>query len=311
MEIIISLLNDELTDNKIMSSLIEYLTNESTLLYQWQDLLGSVIGVLGAFAVALLGFLINHFYQSFRERRESIRQTEIALALGLNDIYDAERHLSDFLNRLDRSVIQPLQNNANSGQYFLSRTNFPPLSIHIDSSLLKAKHRSYYVHNKVLIIHKNIEQANKMYLEMKVEYERIFEMAKFLIGRGASIENQRNEYLINNQNFRNFITETINQLQIAKKVFAQTKAYNLKLLNKQRFAVWCLEGVSFKFFCCKKDIEEYKSTLRCLDRIDGVIEHEVTTLMSGAEERSSGLNQELPRRSFVECVKRVLFWRSK
>jgi hypothetical protein len=68
---------------------------------------------------------------------------------------------------------------------------------------------------------------------MKVEYERIFEMTKFLIDRGATIENQRSEYLINNRNFRNFITETINQLQIAKKVFAQTKAYNLKLLNKQ------------------------------------------------------------------------------
>jgi hypothetical protein len=125
-----------------------YLTDKSTLLYQWQDLLGSIIGVLGALAVALLGFGAKHLYQNFRERRESIRQTEIALALGLNDIYDAERHLSDFLNRLNRSVIQPLQNNVNQGQYFLSRTNFPPLSIHVDSTLLKAKHRSYYVHNK-------------------------------------------------------------------------------------------------------------------------------------------------------------------
>lgn len=293
-----------------MEFLTAYLTDESTLFYQWQDLLGSVIGVLGAFAVALLGFLVNHFYQSFRERRESIRQTEISLALGLNDIYDAERHLSDFLVRLDRSVIQPLQSNGNSGQYFLSRTNFPPLSIHVDSSLLKARHRSYYVHNKVLIIHKNIEQANKMYLEMKVEYERIFEMAKFLIDRGASIENQRTEYLINNQNFRNFITETINQLQIAKKVFAQTKAYNLKLLNKQRFAVWRLEGISFKFFCCKKDIEEYKSTLRCLDRIDGAIEREVAMLMKEAEERRDGPNQNLSRRSFIECIRRSLFRQS-
>lgn len=294
-----------------MEFLIAYLTDKSTLLYQWQDLLGSVIGVFGAFAVALLGFLVNHFYQSFRERRESIRQTEISLALGLNDIYDAERHLSGFLDRLDRSVIQPLQNNANAGQYFLSRTNFPPLSIHVDSSLLKAKHRSYYVHNKVLIIHKNIEQANKMYLEMKIEYERIFEMAKFLINRGASTENQRTEYLINNQNFRNFITETINQLQIAKKVFAQTKTYNLKLLNKQRFSVWRLEGISFKFFCCKKDIEEYKSTLRCLDRIDGAIESEVAMLMKEAEERRDGLNQNLSRKSFMECIKRNLFRQRK
>src|SRR3989338_9564591 len=301
MEIIISLLNDELTDNKIMSSLIEYLTNESTLLYQWQDLLGSVIGVLGAFAVALLGFLINHFYQSFRERRESIRQAEIALALGLNDIYDAERHLSDFLNRLDRSVIQPLQNNANSGQYFLSRTNFPPLSIHIDSSLLKAKHRSYYVHNKVLIIHKNIEQANRMFREMKVEYESVIDMGRFLITRGATPDNQRREYLINNQSFRKFVIDMIAQLQIAKKVFAQTKTYNLKLLNKQRITVWRLEGISFKFFCNKKEIEKYKGTLHCLDRIDSVIKDEVNKLIKEAEERQTTLsNQDETKKSFIE-----------
>jgi len=291
-----------------MEPLFTYLTNDSSLLYKWQDLFGSIIGVVGALLVALLVFLLNHFYQKHRERRESIRQTEIALALGLNDIYDAERHLSEFLDRLNRSVIQPLQHNQNPGQYFLSRTNFPPLSIHIDPSLLKAKHRSYYVHNKVLIIYKNIEQANRMFGEMKTEYGTILETAKYLIERGAPIDNQRREYLANNEGFRNFINDTVNQLQIAKKVFAQTKAYNLKLLNRQRLSTWRLEGISFKFFCCKEDIERYKSTLRCLDRIDKKIDAEVTKLMREAEERRDSSNQDEPRRSFGECIKSAYKW---
>ena len=294
--------------SETIKSIATYLADDSTLLYQWQDFLGSVVGVVGTLFVAFLGFLANHFYQKYQERRESIRQTEIALALGLNDIYDAERHLSDFLNRLNRTVIHPLQNNANPNQYFLSKTNFPPLSIHVDHSLLKAKHRSYYVHNKILIIYKNIEQANRMYKEMKIEYESILEMAKFLIDRGAPIENQRSEFLLNNQNFQNFIKETIKQLQIAKKVFAQTKAYNLKLLNKQRFSVWHLEGTSFKFFCCKKDIEEYKSTLRCLDRVDDAIDNEVSILMREAEKRQNEPNQNRPRKLFRECIVDSFHW---
>lgn len=291
-----------------METLITYLANDSTLLYKWQDLFGSIIGVIGALSVALLGFLLNHFYQKYKDRRESIRQTEIILALGLNDIYDIERHLSEFLDRLNRAVIQPLQNNENPGQYVLSKTNFPSLSIHIDPSLLKARHRSYYVHNKVLIIYKNIEQTNRMYKEMKIEYENILETAKFLIMRGSSFDNQRREYLLNNQNFRDFITDAIAQLQIAKKVFAQTKAYNLKLLNKQRYSTWQLEGVSFKFFCDKQEIEKYKSTLRCLDRIDNAIDDEVIRLMEEADERRDTLDQDEPRKSFKECAKSALKW---
>lgn len=289
-----------------METLITYLSDESTLFFKWQDLIGSFVGVFGALLVAFFGFVWNHFYQKRKQIREGIVQTEIALALGLNDIYDTERHLTDFLERLDRAVIQPLRNNENPNQYFFNRTNFPPLSIHIDLSLLKAKHRSYYVHNKVLSIHKNIEGTNQMFREMKIEYDTIFETAKFLVTLGASFDNQRREYLFNNQSFRKFVIDMIAQLQIAKKIFAQTKIYNLKLLNKQRFAVWCLEGVSFKFFCNKQEIEKYKGTLYCLDRIDNVIEDEVNKVMKEAEERQTTLsNQDKSKGSFKECLKDI------
>jgi len=289
-----------------MEALITYLADESTLFFKWQGLVGSFVGVVGALLVTFLGFVLNHFYQKRKQVRDGVVQTEIALALGINDIYDTERHLADFLERLNRAVIQPLRSNENPGQYFFNKTNFPPLSIHIDLSLLKAKHRSYYVHNKVLIIHKNIEQANRMFREMKVEYESVIDMGRFLITRGATPDNQRREYLINNQSFRKFVIDMIAQLQIAKKVFAQTKTYNLKLLNKQRITVWRLEGISFKFFCNKKEIEKYKGTLHCLDRIDSVIEDEVNKLMKEVEERQiNPSNQDKTRRSFKECVKTI------
>lgn len=287
-----------------METLITYFADESTLLFRWQDLLGSVVGVAGALLAVVLGLVLNHLYQKRKEVREGIVQTEIALALGLNDIYDTERHLADFLVRLDRSVIQPLQRNEHPGQYFFNKTNFPPISIHIDASLLRAKHRSYYVHNKILIIHKNIGRTNEMFREMKIEYENVIDMGKFLITRGANPDNQRREYLINNQSFRTFVVDMITQLQVAKKIFAQTKIYNLKLLNKKRFAVWFLEGVSFKFFCDKQEIEEYKGTLHCLDRIDVALEDEIKKVMEEAEERhATPFNQTRPRKSFRECMK--------
>lgn len=288
-----------------MNNLITYLSNDSTLPYKWQNLLGSVIGVLGALLVALLGFILNHYYQKYRDLRESIRRTEIALALGLNDIFDSERHLKDFLERLNQVVIQPLQTGVRPNEYFLNKTNFPSLVIHLDAELLRAKHSSYYVHNKILIIHKNIEQVNRAFVEMKTDYEKIIETARFLMVQGATPTNQQREYLSNNQSFATFLNDVIDQLQNAKKIFAQTKIYNLKLLNAERIVVWRMEGISFKFFCCKRDIEEYKSTLRCLDRIDKEINIEVNQSLVEAEERRDGNEKTKNPSTFKECLGRV------
>ena len=143
-----------------------------------------------------------------------------------------------------------------------------------------------------------------MFREMKIEYENVIDMGKFLITRGASPDNQRREYLINNLSFRTFVVDMIAQLQIAKKIFAQTKIYNLKLLTKQRLTVWRLEGISLKFFCNKEEVEKYKGTLYCLDRIDNAIEDEVNKLMKEAEERqATPYNQVKARKSFKECMK--------
>lgn len=298
-----------------MDNPLNYLGIDLNLLYEWQDLLGSILGVMGSLLIAFLGFLFNHYYQKYREIRESIRRVEISLALGLNDIYDTEKHLTDFLARLNEVVIQPLQGGVNPSQFFLSKTNFPPLVIHLDLELLKAKHPSYYIHNKILIIHKNIENSNRMFADMKIEYEKIIETAKFLMTQKVTPTNQQREYLSNNQSFINFVNNVIVQLQIAKKIFAQTKIYNLKLLNKERIRVWKLEGVSFKFFCCKREIEEYKSTLSCLDRIDKSISNEVDLQMLKAEERSDGNEKVKKLSTFQECLSQLFLnmknWRLK
>lgn len=289
-----------------MNNLLVYLHSDSTLIYKWQDFLGSIAGVIGAIFVAFFGFVLNHYYQKYKEVRESARRIEIAMALGLNDLYDTEKHLNDFLTRLNQIVIQPLQIMVQPTQYFFSKTNFPPLVISLDAELLRAKHSSYYVHNKVLIIHKNIEQTNRMLAEMKIEYERIIETAKFLMVQGATPTNQQHEYLSNNKSFIDFINNVIDQLKIARKVLAQTKIYNLKFLNKERISIWGLEGISFKFFSCKREIEEYKSTLACLDRIDKQINTEVDKSLTDAEERRDGYENIKTAHTFKERLIQVM-----
>src|SRR5258708_7379144 len=127
-----------------MNSFINYLSSETTILYRWQTLVGSIIGVMGALLVGFLGFIANHLYQKWKDLRENLRITEITLALALNDIYDAEGELKGFLERLFRITINPLKNNEAPNEYFLSETNFPTILIRFDTSLLTARYKSYY-----------------------------------------------------------------------------------------------------------------------------------------------------------------------
>lgn len=246
--------------------------------HEWQNLFGALIGVLGAFAVTIFGLILNHLYQTWKEKRRIIRETEIALALSGNDIYDAQRHLRDFIDRLNIAVITPLQRNVNPGSYFLQKTNFPHLSIHLNTSLLTGTHSSYYVHNKLLIIHKNLKQMNQLFVDIKEEYKGIYEMTCYLISRGTA-ENQREEYLRTNESFVEFLEDLIKQLEIAKKTVAEAKVYNLKFVKKHRIELWKNEGISFKFFKTSRQIGEFRSSPTVLDRIDNAIKEEVISLI--------------------------------
>lgn len=295
---------------ELITSLARHFPNEKALLFRWQDLAGSLIGVFGAIFVTFLGLIVSHYYRRHQEFRESLRMTEVSLALALNDIYDAERHLNDFLERLDLAVMQPLSLLQNPNQYFLNKTNFPQLVVNLDSSLIKARFKSYYIHNKVLILCKNVNHMNRMFVEMKIDYEKIFAHAQFLITQNATQTNQQAEYLSHNQSFIIFVEDVIAQLQIAKKYFAQAKVYNLKLLNKQRVFVWRQEGISFKAFLNKKHIQEYRNTLKSLDRIDKIIEKEVDGLLSEVDNREDGqITTPLSLKDLINLInKKIKSW---
>lgn len=289
-----------------LQSIVFYIERQDTLLFQWQTLIGSVIGVMGAVSITFLGLILNHYYQKYRDLQESLRNTEVSLALAISDIFDVEENLEDFVERLNKGVIIPLQKHSIPNQYFLGETNFPPLSIYFDESLLKAKFKSYYIHNKILIAGRNIRYLNKMLGEMKVKYEAIIEKSKFFMQHGASPENQRNDYLENNLGFRAFVQTGIEALQTPKRFLSEIKVYNLKVLTKSRYFLWKHEGVSFKFFLNKQEILDYKGTLQCLDRIDAVLGSEIEELLKEAEERHEGTNTVKSRTTFMMFLKNIL-----
>ncbi|MEK7462141.1 MAG: hypothetical protein AAB618_01045 [Patescibacteria group bacterium] len=258
----------------LTTSVFQYLNSEQTLLYKWQDLLGAVIGVFGTFLVAICGFYLRHLWNSYSEVRNNIRKTEIALALTLHNIYDNESHLKDFLVRVNRAIIHPVKQ-LQEDVYFIGKTNFPSLQTHLDASLVCSRFKSYYVRNKLLVIHKNLDQSNRTFVDMREDYNSIFETSKYLISTGISKKEQREQYLQNHESFVTFVKDIIRQMQIAKKILAETKTVNLKYLKKQRFAIWKLESTSFKYFRKKEEEVKYRSSYEAIERIDKAIFVEV------------------------------------
>lgn len=123
--------------------------------------------------VSVAGFFIKRLYEKREERKEAVRRAEISFAITLNQIYTTIGHLNAFVSRIN-SIINDVEKITNPELYSLHETNFPPIiNIHFDDELLKMKFKSYYIHNKILIIESGVRWTNSTIQEIKCGFERL------------------------------------------------------------------------------------------------------------------------------------------
>jgi hypothetical protein len=99
---------------------------------------------------------------------------------------------------------------------------------------------------------------------------------------------QRAAYIHNFEGFIKMIQEFVGGLKKdSAHSIAQAKAYNLKLMQNQLLTIWKYEGISFKYFKNKKDIENYNGSMKAVDRINKLMEKDAIKIMREPQERIS------------------------
>lgn len=243
-------------------------------LREWQSLVGVIVGAFVGSLMSLIGFYMREKFSFWKDIKEGKRRVEVSETRTINDMYDLLVGLQEFILRVRSMIAEIDKIMADNTKYYLEETNFPPLQVFRDETLPNLRTRSYYVHNKVLWADAGTIRVIAILQEMKMNFSSLSRKNEFLVGAVAAKQREQKEtYKANLEDFLNGVEKSfVPYIHQGIEVLMQIKVYNSMMRGRRSwFYKWKYEGVSFKYFKNRKEIEKYNEELDCIDRIDGLI----------------------------------------
>ncbi|MCF7812176.1 hypothetical protein K9M59_01060 [Candidatus Gracilibacteria bacterium] len=257
-------------------------------LEKWQTLVGAALGAFLAIISSLVVFAIKKRWEEKQERREALRRAEVCFSQSLNHVFNCEMQLEDFVQRV-KKLIEEIESIDDENTRSLQIANYPPMiKIHFDETLTTMKFKSYYLHNKVLIIEQIVNWANSMINQFKFDFQKLLERNDMLADRNGA----RAQRMMHAQNLKGYIGMVelfLNSLKDSNtKSIIQAKVYNLKLREEYSKTLKEYEKIPS---CWGKLInkirgKKIKQSLDDLNRINELLEEEVQEVIRDTENRA-------------------------
>lgn len=259
----------------------------------WQELIGAALGPFLAIILSAIGFWIKSTIEDRRERKEFLRRIEISLARSLNDIFTAREQLKWFSSRV-KNLAAESKSITDDKIFFLNRVNFPTVrEIYRDIDMPNFKVKSYYLHNKLMWVDAGTKEMNEVVINLKNDFEDLIRQNELLVAVMRNNPNpkmQRSAYEQNLESYASAIDDfTSKSMGQGIEIMTQVKIYNEKLRRKGHWFLWRQEGTRLKFFRTKTEQKAFSRNLDSLDRIDKVIQKEIETTITNAENRAKKL----------------------
>lgn len=275
----------------IISFILKLLTPWSKVtefLHEWENLSGAFAGAFLAMIASAIGYLYVEYRKIVSERAEALRHIEISNSYSLNSTYVMIDKLKFFIDRAENFI---KEQKFESNEVLLSTFNFTPLGeIYFDPTAHSFRVKSYYLHNKLLVLHSNLSNWNLILGQLKGDFENIVRLNELIVGlvmpkKEMTPTQLRMNFLENIENFKEEIKK-VNFDEIIK-IMAQIRVYNGLLrmsagagtLNR-----WRYEGLPYT-----------KKEITLLEEIDDQINSKVLIEIEKAESRRAALaNKEAP-----------------
>lgn len=239
-------------------------------LYAWQELVGAFVGSSLGIIFAGTGFLLVRWINRIDERKEALRKIEISNTYSLHTTIEMQEKLNFFVKRA-REFVQEIRSITSPVDIVFSTINFTPLgAIHLDPSCHTSRIKSYYLHNKLLIMHAGTTNINLILAQFKEDFANVIRMNETLINITSSKPNppaQRAAYADNVEVFATEVERFTGELNKSVKIMVQIRVYN-NYLRKNFFRGLFWKWKNERIFSAK--------SIELVDEIDAAIEAEVT-----------------------------------
>ncbi len=187
-----------------------------SVLKDWQDLFGSLIGALLPVLIAILWNPVANKIKKYESLKEGLREIEIDTTQVINDIYDIRSIYFDFIENIRRQVAASKSDEKIGPLLF----NTPPrIHIYNNPQLLKHKTGSVYLHNVLIGLDKWTRQTNTVLdniIESTLDIKKSFEDRFSKLPQSAP----RAEFTDIKNNYNTELLRFADELQTIEKAFA-------------------------------------------------------------------------------------------
>ncbi len=248
---------------------------ESSLkfLQEWQELVGAFLGSSLAIIFSGIGFLVVRRVNKADEMTESLRQIEIHNTYGLQSALEMQKKLLFFVDRA-RKFVDEIRQTPEENALVFSTINFNALGqIHLSPEGHYSHIKSYYLHNKLLVLHAAVTNSNLIITQFREDFAKLTKVNEFAI----SIAAQRND--LNPKAIREGYAENVEGFAITVEKFAReiTQGINImlqiRIYNKKMRATFLrghFQRLKYEgLWASEREIE-------LVDEIDSFLEHEVS-----------------------------------
>lgn len=261
----------------------------------WQTLIGAALGPFLAVVLSAIFYLLKAKRERATERRESLRRIEVGITSTLNDVYKVRDQLNIFIESLTE-----LENNIrycdNPAKFSLEKLGFPSFQeIYSDPEVRNLKVRSYYLHNKLMVIDAGVKGTNGTLISLREQLAEIYRSNEILVGLMQANPNphvQCQTYANNLEVFATAVYSYTESLTQPIRTLIQVKIYNEWLRKRYGYWTWWkIENAGKKFFWTKSAQNQFTKSIEALDRMDKLLDERVQEVIEKIEKRSVSISK--------------------
>ena len=259
------------------------------ILYNWQTLVGSVVGII----LPIMFWYAKELYAEKKEHKKNLIYLEKYLVDATNSAYDTRRTIEKFLNNQLQTLKENIKSRDNNC-YSADNAFFPFIGKNfIDYKILSINTKSGYLDNKIALVLRNLKDLTVSIDDSRRQFTHTIdknERMVFVKLNSPSIQN--NMYKRNLEEFKKELQKSILDKNIKTAIYTLTSS-RIVLLELIKIGVrkWRRKfvGISFKYFKNKKELNKFKKNTP--DRMDKYFKEKINQEIIKMEKNMKKLNK--------------------
>ena len=251
------------------------------ILYNWQTLVGSTIGII----LPISFWYLKELYEAKKEHKRNLIYLEKYLVNAINSIYDTKYTIEKFLSSQFKGLKENIKERSVSC-YSTDNAFFPYIGKEfINYEILSLNTKSGYLDNKMALVLRNLKDLSESIDDTRRQFTSTVDKNEKMVFKKLNLPSEQNDmYLRNLQEFEKMINSDMIEKNLKTAIYTLVSTRTILLeLRKMGIIKWKSKfaGTYFRYFKNKKELNKFKE--KTADRMDKYFEEKIVKEIENLE----------------------------